>query len=182
MICIGELGVDPGEQVLVADQPAEQAAGLAQVSVGLPPLLVVGDPVGAGDMCFRVGAVHQEVVPPRFPGRVRLQPQHGLVDVADVHQSPGEGEDFASCLEAGLEGVMASDDLEDVEVAALDTGGGPLLGDRGVQACAAVDDGHRGGGVALQDLQPGDLLFAIAPCQSRTWWPSVAISRHQDWK
>jgi hypothetical protein len=103
---VGELGVDPGEQLLVADQGAVEAAGFAQVAVGVPPVLVFGDPGGPFGVGSRVGAVPQELVPAGFPDRVLGQPEHGLVDVADVHQSACQGEDFAAGVEAGSQSVV----------------------------------------------------------------------------
>lgn len=93
---------------------------------------VVGDSGGAAGVAFGVGAVAEELVPFLFPVVVGLEPQHGLVGVAYAHQCPGEGEDFAACVESGVEGVVAAHGLEDMEVAALDSGGGPVVGERGV--------------------------------------------------
>lgn len=125
-------GVDPGGQVFGFDQSSQQAPGFSEVAVGVPPGGVAGDSGGAAGVAFGVGAVAQELGPFLFPVVVGLEPEDGLVGVADVHQCPGEGEDFASGVESGFEGVVSADGVEDVEVAALDACGGPVSGDRGV--------------------------------------------------
>ena len=85
---------------------------------------------------------------------VGLQPQHGLVGVADVHQSCCQCDDSASGIGSRVVGVVAADGLECVEVAALDPGGGPVVGDRCAQSLAAVDGRDVRCGFALQDLLP----------------------------
>ena len=112
---------------------------------------------------------------------VGAEAEDSLVDVADIHQCFCEGGYFAACIQTWAQGVVSAHHLEYVEVAALDLGGGPVLARaecRPVPPSTTLCESWQSG----QDHAQAIFFSRSHHCQSRTWRPSVAISKHHVWK